>query len=122
MTFLRRHNGGEGFIGSNYLILWKAEEILPFNRDYEVERMAPDLLAFGSNGGGEAFAFDKREQSWPIVMVFPRDGVGGRTAGGENLLGVPTSACRGQYLQWSLARWGRSLTFGVGSKDGPALI
>ena len=69
LTFLRRHNGGDGFIVSNYLVLWKAEEIFPFNRDYQVEKWAPDLLVFGSNGGGEAFAFDKREHPWSIVMV-----------------------------------------------------
>jgi hypothetical protein len=69
LTFLRRRNGGEGFVGDNYLILWRAEELLELNEGYGATEYAPDLFLFGSNGGGEAFAFDKREQPLPIVMV-----------------------------------------------------
>lgn len=69
LAFLCRRNGGEGFVGENYLILWKAGELLELNEGYEAPKYAPDLFLFGSNGGGEAFAFDKREQPWPIVMV-----------------------------------------------------
>lgn len=67
--FLREHNGGEGFIGDNYLILWKAEELIPFNREYEVEQYAPGILLFGSNGGGEGYGFDSRAATMLIVRV-----------------------------------------------------
>jgi hypothetical protein len=67
--FLNNRNGGEGFLGTQYLILWKAEEIVQFNKAYQVEEYAPGLLLFGSNGGGEAFAFDLREKKMTIVMV-----------------------------------------------------
>lgn len=60
--FMKKHNGGEGFIGDNYVILWRVEELAPFNRDYEVEQYAPGLIMFGSKGGGEAYAFDTRKQ------------------------------------------------------------
>ena len=53
LRFLRNHNGGEGFIGDNYLVLWKAEELADFNREYEVEKYAPGIFLFGSDGGGE---------------------------------------------------------------------
>lgn len=69
LQFLRRQDGGEGFIGANYLILWKAEELISFNREYEVNRHAPGLLLFGSNGGGEGYGFDLRETDMPIVRV-----------------------------------------------------
>jgi len=68
-AFLLRHNGGEGFIGKHYLILWKAEELAQFNREYEVHEYAPGLIAFGSTGGGEGFAFDTRETPYPVVQV-----------------------------------------------------
>jgi len=67
--FLREHNGGEGFVGKDYLILWKVEELEPFNREYEVDKYAPRLLLFGSNGGGEAYGFDTRSAMLPVVRV-----------------------------------------------------
>ncbi len=67
--FLQQSNGGEGIIGENYLILWKAEEIGPLNHAYEVAEYAPELILIGSNGGGEAIAFDTRKTPWAVVMV-----------------------------------------------------
>ena len=67
--FLRERNGGEGFVGDNFLILWKAEELEIFNREYEVDQYAPGLLLFGSNGSGEAYGFDTRSVAMPIVRV-----------------------------------------------------
>lgn len=69
LSFLTEANGGEGFIGSEYLILWKAEELEQFNREYEVEIYAPGLFLFGSNGGGEGFGFDTRNAPYKIVQV-----------------------------------------------------
>ena len=62
-------NGGEGFLGENYLILWAAEELAQFNKEYEVQEYAPGLILFGSDGGGEGFAFDVRENPMRIVQV-----------------------------------------------------
>jgi len=69
LDFLRQHNGGEGFIGDRYIVLWKAEELADFNREYEVGKYAPGILLFGSNGGGEAYGFDTRSAAMPIVRV-----------------------------------------------------
>jgi len=70
VEFLHRANGGEGFIGGNaYVILWRVEELAQMNADYEVRAYAPGLLMFGSDGGGEAFAFDTRSDAAPIVSV-----------------------------------------------------
>ena len=69
VEFLRRHNGGEGFVGKNSLILFKAEELKPFNDGDQVKEYAPGLVLFGSNGGGEGYAFDTRDTSVPVVRV-----------------------------------------------------
>ncbi|MGH7245266.1 MAG: SMI1/KNR4 family protein [Phycisphaerales bacterium] len=70
IRFLRLANGGEGFVGENsYLMLWPAEEIATFNAGYETDNFAPGLLLFGSDGGGNAYAFDSREAELPIVEV-----------------------------------------------------
>jgi hypothetical protein len=62
-------NGGEGFVGEEYLILWKAEELIPFNREYEADKYAPGIFLFGSNGGGEGFGFDTRSKPYKVVEI-----------------------------------------------------
>lgn len=67
--FLLRHDGGEGFIGSHYLILWKAADLLGHNKAYEVSIYAPGLVFFGSTGGGDGFAFDTRTTPHRVMQV-----------------------------------------------------
>lgn len=62
-------NGGEGFVGEQYFILWKAEELIPFNEDYETGKYAPGIFLFGSNGGGEGFGFDTRSKPYKVVEI-----------------------------------------------------
>ena len=69
MCFLRETNGGEGFVGDNYIILWTIEDLLVLNRSYMVDEYAPGLFLFGTDGGGEGFAFDTRSEARPIVSV-----------------------------------------------------
>lgn len=69
VDFLRRTNGGVGFIGENYVHLWRIEELREFNRGYGADEFAPGLLLFGSDGGGEAFAFVKLSETYQVVMV-----------------------------------------------------
>ena len=67
--FLRQQNGGEGFIGSAYVILWRVEDLLAMDESYQVHEYAPGLFLFGSDGGGEVFAFDTRTEAKSIVSV-----------------------------------------------------
>lgn len=68
-AFLLRHDGGEGFVGKHYLILWKASELLKFNEGYEVDTYAPGFVMFGSTGGGDGFAFDTRTSPYRVLQV-----------------------------------------------------
>lgn len=67
--FLLLTNGGEGMIGENYVMLWSADELSQYNKSYQVSDYAPGLLLFGSDGGGEAYAFDTRTSPSTVVMV-----------------------------------------------------
>jgi SMI1/KNR4 family protein SUKH-1 len=69
LDFLRQHNGGEGFIGDNYIIFWRAEELVDFNREYEVDKYAPGILLFGADGGGEGYGFDTQTGGMPIIRI-----------------------------------------------------
>jgi SMI1 / KNR4 family (SUKH-1) len=69
VQFLEQMNGGEGFVGENYLRVWPVEDLIEHNKGYNVEEFVPELFLFGSNGGGEAFAFDTRSAPPAIVVV-----------------------------------------------------
>lgn len=61
--FMTKHNGAEGAIGEkNYLVIWPVEEIVELNEAYGVSEFTPSLVYFGSDGGGTAYAFDKRSE------------------------------------------------------------
>lgn len=64
-------NGGEGSLGKEYLMIWAVEELVEYNQQYEVEKYAPGWLVFGSNGGGEAYAFDYRSGQFGGVVKVP---------------------------------------------------
>ena len=38
--------------------LWRAEELIEVNRGYNVAEFFPNLFLIGTDGGGEAYAFD----------------------------------------------------------------
>jgi hypothetical protein len=68
-TLMLTFDGGEGFIGENYMILWPVSDLIQFNEEYEVKKYAPDVFLFGSNGGGEAFGFDLRGGAISILQL-----------------------------------------------------
>ncbi|HEY1735859.1 MAG TPA: SMI1/KNR4 family protein [Methylovirgula sp.] len=69
VRFLQQTNGGQGFIGRIYLVLWRVENLVDSNASYNVDEFAPGLVIFGSDGGDEAFAFDMRSDPPPIVTI-----------------------------------------------------
>lgn len=69
LRFLRKHDGGEGSVGDNFLILWRIGELIRFNKEYEVSEYAPGILLFGSDGGGEGYGFNTNEPGWPVVRL-----------------------------------------------------
>jgi hypothetical protein len=69
VDFMLTRNGGEGFIGRSYLVLWKMEELISMNNAYHVAEFASGLFLFGSDGGGEAFGFDTRCEAPGIVSI-----------------------------------------------------
>src|SRR5262245_7598992 len=59
LTAVAVFGGREGFLGKTYLRLYRLQELEALNLAYEVTTLLPELILFGSNGGGEAFAFSK---------------------------------------------------------------
>jgi SMI1/KNR4 family protein SUKH-1 len=69
VQFWQRRNGGEGFIGQHYVMLWSVEDFIEMNTGTYFAEAAPGLVVFGSDGGGEAFGFDTRSAPPPIVVA-----------------------------------------------------
>jgi hypothetical protein len=69
LELLKLGNGGEGFIGNEYLILYKNEDLVKINNQYEIEKYVPGIFIFGSNGGDEALAFDYRNDKIKYILI-----------------------------------------------------
>lgn len=65
LSFLSWSDGLDGFVGENYLILYSAEEV----RTLGVCEYWPPFIVIGSDGGGEAFAYDTHSADMPIVNI-----------------------------------------------------
>ncbi|MCU0329275.1 MAG: SMI1/KNR4 family protein [Chitinophagales bacterium] len=62
-AFMKWSNGGEGFIGNNYLSIWKIESLIQLNFDYSIQKyLGEKILMFGTDGGSYGYAFDLRNK------------------------------------------------------------
>lgn len=59
-AFYARSDGGEGELGGEpgWFSLWRAEDLLALNREYDIAAQYPGYFGFGSNGGGELLALE----------------------------------------------------------------
>ena len=67
-AYYRWTNGSEGTLGETWLGIAAVEEIANLTEDHELADAAPDYLLFGTNGGAEGFAFDRRSGA---IVVLP---------------------------------------------------
>jgi hypothetical protein len=76
VEFMLSSNGGEGFVGGDrlYVQIDPIEEMMNDDLREGLARERRGLVVFGSDGAGEAFAFDTRGDEVRIVM-FPWVGV-----------------------------------------------
>lgn len=76
LSLLRETNGAElgvHDVGGDCLQLWKAHEVSKLNRDYQVRRHLPEVVAIASDGGGKAIILDRivstDPNQWPLFLV-----------------------------------------------------
>lgn len=70
LDFMRQWNGYNGDVGQKGSVdIWPAEEIQPSNEANRFREWVPGLVLFGSDGGGEFYAFDMRGKDPKVVMV-----------------------------------------------------
>ena len=67
LTFMHKHNGGEGCIGKNlYVHLYPLEKLIKINTGYEINTYFPDCCIFGTNLGGDLDGFDRNGHYFSI--------------------------------------------------------
>lgn len=68
LDFMGEHNGGEGAVGENlYMRIFKLEELIDYNNDYEISKYLPDFFIFGTDGGGMLLGYDSRKELYYAV-------------------------------------------------------
>ena len=73
LQFLLQGNGGEGELGiePGWLQMWPVEKVMEYNNGYEIPQWLPRFFGFGSNGGGELFAFDLQSPRPGKIYMIP---------------------------------------------------
>jgi len=68
-TFLKSENGLARWFGDVYLSLYTIEQVVELNEIHEHLAYQPELIHIGSDGGGEAIAFDFRQDPPSVILV-----------------------------------------------------
>jgi cell wall assembly regulator SMI1 len=68
-TFLESENGIAKWYGDVYLSLYTIEQVVELNEIHEHLSYQPELIHIGSDGGGEAIAFDFRQVPPTVILV-----------------------------------------------------
>ena len=69
VDLLRSVGDGEGFVGEQFVRFYSVDEVLLVRHVLGEVNLAGDLVIVGSNGAGEALAYDYRESAPRLVMV-----------------------------------------------------
>jgi SMI1 / KNR4 family (SUKH-1) len=64
---LNTKNRPEGFIGKSYVAFFNTHDLIQCWRD--AQESAPGFVPFASNGGGEWYGFDARQDAQPFLLM-----------------------------------------------------
>ncbi|CAM4417928.1 SMI1/KNR4 family protein [Zobellia nedashkovskayae] len=70
VELFQKFNGGEGFIGEEYVVLHKAEELENVNAECGIQQFDSKIFLIGNNGAGEAIGIDFRNEK-PVYILIP---------------------------------------------------
>lgn len=68
LEIANKYGGREGFLGQQYVRLYRPQELRALNDAYEISSRRPGLIMVASDGYGEGFGFLHRN---PAVLKFP---------------------------------------------------
>jgi cell wall assembly regulator SMI1 len=70
-AMMRRVNGGEAWLGDSYVQIWSVEDLVWTNSYFRANNFPPAFTFFGTDGGGEAYAWDSRPNRKAHYIVIP---------------------------------------------------
>jgi hypothetical protein len=62
-------NGGEGFIGKEFVVIHKAEAVLQINMESGIQEFDSEIFLIGHNGAGESIGFDLRNGKSDYILI-----------------------------------------------------
>lgn len=68
---MSRVNGGEAEFGESWFVLWSVADVVERNAGYQFAEFAPGFTLFGSDGGGEGYAWDTRPDRESLYTSIP---------------------------------------------------
>ena len=69
VALVERIDGGEGWVGDEYVAFWPVTDLARHNHQLETERFVPGIILIGSDGGGEGLGLDQRSGQSTVVYV-----------------------------------------------------
>ncbi|WP_278034260.1 SMI1/KNR4 family protein [Flavobacterium nitratireducens] len=71
--FLQKYSAFEDFINVEYVKLWEAEELIEFNKSYEIQKYMLNTIGIGSNGNSEIIAMEFNKTDNNQIVLTPID-------------------------------------------------
>ena len=71
--FLQKYSTFEDFVNVEYVKLWSAEELIEFNKGYEIQKYMPNTIGIGSNGNAEIIAMEFKQTDNGQIVLTPID-------------------------------------------------
>ncbi len=69
VELFQKFNGGEGFIGKEYVVLHKAEDLQNVNAECGIQEFDSKIFLIGHNGAGEAIGIDLRNGKTVYILI-----------------------------------------------------
>lgn len=68
-TFTAEIDGAEGWVGDQYIALWRISDLTRINDKLETSRFVPGTILIGSDGGGEGIGLEVGPSGSQVVFV-----------------------------------------------------
>lgn len=75
LAFMREHNGGEGEVCGNYLVLFPLEELQAVNDNYDTASELEGCVIIGGDGGGELYGVDEQGRYFNVPAIIEKEAV-----------------------------------------------
>jgi hypothetical protein len=69
--YLENYLEFEDFVNVEYVKLWSLENLIEINESYEIQKYIPNVIAIGSNGGGEIIGLEFTERIINCIILTP---------------------------------------------------